>query len=224
MHTDVDWQAVEGVLSKDMATIGKHLQTWKLNLSTAKMVSTAFHLNKKETKCELKVNFNNEALPFCSEPKYLGVTLGRSLTYRRHLAPLGKTLTSRVALLRRLAGLGLCSGETTLRIATSALVHSIAEYCASARRRSAHTHLINPVINDALQTVAECLHPRAADNFPILAGIHPAELRRKEAKMSLARRTMEPGHLLHSALTCPPGGNARHLKSRHVCTYQTHNS
>jgi len=26
---------------------------------------------------------------------------------------------------------------------------------------------------------------------------------------------MEPGHLLHSALTCPPAGNARHLKSSH---------
>jgi len=27
---------------------------------------------------------------------------------------------------------------------------------------------------------------------------------------------MEPGHLLHSVLTCPPSGNARHLKSRHA--------
>jgi len=26
---------------------------------------------------------------------------------------------------------------------------------------------------------------------------------------------MEPGHLLHSPLTCPPVGNAQHLKSRH---------
>jgi len=26
---------------------------------------------------------------------------------------------------------------------------------------------------------------------------------------------MEWGHLLHSALTCPPGGNPQHLKSRH---------
>jgi len=47
-------------------------------------VSAAFHLNNKEAKRELKVNFNNENLPFCSEPKYLEVTLDRSLTYRRH--------------------------------------------------------------------------------------------------------------------------------------------
>jgi len=34
------------------------------------------------------VNLNNETLPFCSEPKYLGVTLDRSLTYRRHFESL----------------------------------------------------------------------------------------------------------------------------------------
>jgi len=46
-------------------------------------VSEAFHLNNKEAKREIKVKYNNETLPCCSEPKYFGVTLGRSLTYRR---------------------------------------------------------------------------------------------------------------------------------------------
>ena len=45
MHADGDWQAVEGALSKDMATVGEYLQTWKLKLSTKKTVSAAFHLN-----------------------------------------------------------------------------------------------------------------------------------------------------------------------------------
>ena len=81
MHANGDWLAVEGALSKDMATLGEYLQTWKLKLSTTKTVSAVFHLNNKEAKRELKVNFNNETLPFCSEPKYLGVTWDRSLTY-----------------------------------------------------------------------------------------------------------------------------------------------
>jgi len=65
-------------------------------------MSAVFHTNIKDTKRELKVNFNNETLLFCSEPKYLGVTLDRSLTYRRHLESLRKKLTSRVTVLRRL--------------------------------------------------------------------------------------------------------------------------
>ena len=68
MHTDRDWLAVEGALSKDMATLGEYIHTWKLKLSTTKTVLAVFHLNKKEAKRELKVNFNNETLPFCSEP------------------------------------------------------------------------------------------------------------------------------------------------------------
>ena len=85
MHADGDWQAVEGALTKDMATVGEYLQTWKPKLSTAKTVSAALHLNK-QAKQELKVKHNNETLHFCSERKYLGVTLDRSLTYCRHLS------------------------------------------------------------------------------------------------------------------------------------------
>ena len=85
MHADGDWQAVEGVLTKGMATVSEYLQTWKLKLSTTKTVSAAFHLKNKEAKrklkvkynnetLKLKVKYNNETLPFCSEPKYLRVT------------------------------------------------------------------------------------------------------------------------------------------------------
>ena len=81
--------------------------------------------------------------------------------------------------------------------------------------RSAHTRPIDFAINGAMQIVTGCLRPTPADNLPILAGIKPAELRRKGATLSLAHRAMEPGHLLHSALICPPSANARRLKARH---------
>jgi len=129
MHADGDWQAVEGALSKDMATVGEYLQTWKLKLSTTITVLAVFHLNK-EAKHELNVNFNNETLPLCSEPKFLGVPLDRLLTYYRHLESLRKKLTLRVALLTRLAGSGWGAGATTLQTTSLALVHLTAEYCA----------------------------------------------------------------------------------------------
>ena len=85
MHADGDWQAVGGALTRDWATVGENLYTCTLKLTTTKTVSAVFHLNNKEDKRELKVKYNNETLPFCSEPKYLGVTLDRSFTYRPHL-------------------------------------------------------------------------------------------------------------------------------------------
>jgi len=121
---------VEGVLSNDVLTVSEYLQTWKIKLSSTKTVSAAFHLNNKEAKRDLKINLNNETLPFCSEPKYLEVTLEWSLTYRRHLESLRKKMTSRVALLRQFAGSGWGAGTTTLQTATLALVRATAEYCA----------------------------------------------------------------------------------------------
>ena len=172
--------------NQNMATIGEYLQTWKLNISTTKTVLAIFLLNNKEAKRKPKINPNNEILPFCSQPKYLGVTLDMSLTYRRHLESLRKKLTSRVALLRRLAGSGLVAGATTLRTATLALLHSTAENCPPVWCRSAHSRLIDPAITDALRIVIGCLRPTPANNPSILAGIQPADLRRNGATLSLA--------------------------------------
>ena len=106
--------------------------------------------------CWKSVPAFNETLSFCSEPKYLRVTLDRSLTYRRYLEPLRKKLTSLVALLRRLARSSWGAGTTPLLIATLALVHSTAEYCAPAWCRRAHNRLIDHAINDALRIVTGC--------------------------------------------------------------------
>ena len=189
IHADRDWQSVEGIISIEMATIGEYLHTWKLKLSTTKTVPMVFHLNK-EVKRELKVNFNNETLPICSEPKYLDSTLDRTLTYRRHLVSLREKLTSRVALFIQLADSGWGPEATTLQTATLTLVHSTTEYCAPAWRRSAHTRLFDLAINDDLRTVIRYLRSTLADKLPILAGIQPAELRRKGAMLSLARYSM----------------------------------
>jgi len=93
--------------------------------------------------------------------------------YRRHLESLHKKLTSHVALLRWLACSGWGAGATTLRTATLALVRSTAEYCTPAWCCSAHTHLIDPTMNDTLRIVTGYLHPTPADNFPILASQAP---------------------------------------------------
>jgi len=104
-----------------------------------------------------------------------------------------------------------CAGPFHLRVL---------QFCCC---RSAHTCLIYRVFNDALQTAIGCLHTSPRGNLPILAGIQPAELRRKETTLFLARCVMELGHLLNSAFTCPSSGDAWHFKSRHLL-YPLHNN
>ena len=215
LHSASNWQTLEESLNQDMSTLSSYLRKWKLKLSTTKTVSAAFHLNNREARRELSINTEGRALPYCAEPTYLGIKLDRSLTFRRHLESLRKKLTTRVGLLRRLAGSGWGAGATTLRTAALALVHSAAEYCAPVWCRSAHTRLIDKPINDALRIVTGCLRPTPIDNLFVLAGILPTELRRKKAVLSLARRAQGPESILHERLLSLPYGGNRQLKSRH---------
>ena len=199
-----------------MSTLSAYLQTWRLKLSHTKMVVAAFHLNNREAKRELKVYNNGRLLPFCPTPTYLGVKLDRWLTFCHHLVALRKKLSSRVTLLRLLVGLGWGAGVKTLCIATLSLVYSAVEYCAPVWCRSAHTCLIDSVLNDALRIVTRCLHPTPMDHLPVLSGIQPAELRRMGATLSLAHHgSLDPNHILHGLLSGSSDNRQVRLRSRH---------
>ena len=169
-----------------MTTLSAYLQTWQLKLSHAKTGTAAFYLHNQEAKCELKVENNSKILTFFPVPTYHDVKLDRALTYRHYLEALRKKLSTRVLLLRRLAGSGWSAGAKTLRTASLFLIYSTAEYCEPARCRSTHTRLIDGVLSDALRIVTGCLRPTPTDNFPVLSGIQPAKLRRQGAALSLA--------------------------------------
>ena len=81
---------------------------------------------------------------------------------------------------------------------------------------SAHTRLIDSVLNDALRIVTGCLRPTPTDYLPVLAGIQPAELCRLRATLSLAYRgSLDPGHILYELLAGSTHGYRERLKSRH---------
>ena len=198
-----------------MSTLLAYIQTWRLKLSYTKTVTAAFHLNNREAKCELKVYNNDRLLPFCPTPTYVRVKLDRSLTYRHHLVAFRKKLSFRVTLLRRLVGSGWGAGAKTLCIATLSLVYSATEYCAPVWCRSAHTRLIDSVLNVALRIVTGCLRPTPMDHLPVLSGIQPAELRRLGATLSLAYRgSLDPDHILYGLLSGSSDTRQVRLRSR----------
>ena len=193
LHSSGNWKDLEGTSSQDMSTLSTCLQTWRLKLSHTKTVTAVFHLNNREANRELKVYNNSRLLPFCPTPTYLGVKLDRSLTFRHHLVALRQKLSSRVTLLRRLVGSVWGAGAKTLRIATLSLVYSAAEYCTPVWCRSAHTRLIDSVLNDALRIVTGCLRPTPTDHL---------ELRRMGATLSLTiRGSLDPDHILYGLLS-----------------------
>ena len=204
LHSSGNWKDLEGTLSQDMSTLSAYLQTWTLKLSHTKTVTAAFYLNNRDAIRELKVYNNGRLLPFCPTPTYLGVKLDRSLT-----------LSSRVTLLRRLVDSGWGAGAKTLRIATLSLVYSTAEYCAPVWCRSAHTRLIDSVLNNALRIVTGCLRLTPTDRLAVLSGVQPTELHRLGATLSLAHRgSLDLDHILYGLLNGSSDTRQVRLKSR----------
>ena len=217
LHSFGNLKDLEGTLSQDMSTLSAYLQTWRLKLSHTKTVTTAFHLNNQEAKCELKVYNNGRLLPFCPTLTYLGVKLDRSLMFRHHFVALHKKLFSHITLLRQLVGSRWGAGGKTLRIATLSLVYSAAEYCVPVWCCSAHICLIDSVLNDALCIVTGFLHPTPMDHLPILTGIQPAELCRMGATLSLAYcGSLDPNHILYGLLSGSSDTCQVRLRSRRL--------
>ena len=99
-------------------------------------------------------------------------------------------------------GSGWGAGAKTLRIATLSLVYSTSEYFAPVWCHSAHTRLIDSVLNDALRIVTGCLRPTPTDHLPVLSGIQPAELRQMGATLFLDHRgSLDPDDILNGLLS-----------------------
>ena len=108
-------------------------------------------------------------------------------------------------------GLGWDASAKTLRITTLSLVYSTAEYYVPIWCRSAHTRLIDSVLNGTLCIVTGCLRPTPTDHLPILSGIQPAELCQMGATLSLAYRgSMDPDHILYGLLSGSSDTRSRH--------------
>ena len=154
-----------------MTAFSAYLQTRRLKLSHTKKVTVVFHLCNREAKRELNVYNTGNLLPPCPVSKYLGVKLNRLLTFRHHVKACRKKLSTRVALLMRLAGSGWGAGAKILRISALFLVYSAAEYCAPVWCRSTHTRPIDSVLDDALRIVTGCLPLTPTGDLLVLAGI-----------------------------------------------------
>ena len=116
-----DWKDIENTLSNDATTLKHFFDKWYLKMNTTKSVSTIFHLNNHEANKKLNVAIDGHILPTDINPKYLGVTLDRSLTYKKHLEGTANKIAKRNCLLRKLTSTSWGASPKVLRTSALAL-------------------------------------------------------------------------------------------------------
>ena len=144
------WDKFEKTMDQDMQSLSEYLSRWRLKLSIAKTTSTAFHLHNRDTHRQLDVVVNGAPLPINANPVYLGVTLDRSLTYKKHLESLQCKGNDRNGLLRFLAGSNWGAYTSTLWTGALAVVYSTAEYASPAWCRSI---ILESWLNDTMRII-----------------------------------------------------------------------
>ena len=138
LRCDNKFKFIETVLSTDSYILRDYFRRWRLKLNTNKTVRSTFHLSNRLADYELTVNTNGIKIPFEKTPKYLGVTLDRTLSFKQNLTDTAAKTSSRCSLLKILTGSKWSADFTTLRTSALGLCFSVAEYCSPVWGNSAH--------------------------------------------------------------------------------------
>ena len=158
---------LESTLSRDIGHLNEYFDYW--NLNAKKTVATYFHLDNKQAARKLKVTLGVDVLVYDFAPKYLGVILDRSITYRKHTENMRDQVKSRCSIISKLAGTDWGALCPVLRTSAFVLVYSVAEYCVPVWGRCAHVQHIDTQLNIAMSTVPGALRPTNINWLPVLS-------------------------------------------------------
>lgn len=113
-----------------------------------------FHLNNKQANKTIDIRFDQVQLNHNLSPKYLGITLNRTLSFKKHIENSAKKVKYRVNLIQKFAGTGWGANAITLRAVTMAIVYSTAKYGAPVWINSAYVTWIDSELNNVMRIIS----------------------------------------------------------------------
>ena len=147
-----------------------------LRVNYDKMQITAFHLRHRETKRSCKVSWNIVDLENTAQPKYLGVTFNRTLSYKQHIHNTMIKVATRTNLLKILVSSKCGTNTSSTRTTVLAMCYSIAEYVTPIYARSSHAYILDTKLNKGWRAITWCLKSIYLKYY-LLAGIVPPNIR-----------------------------------------------
>ncbi|VVC42661.1 Reverse transcriptase domain [Cinara cedri] len=124
------FEKLEEILNEDLSIVQTYFKSWHLTLNPNKTTSIAFHLNNRESDRKLNLMAQGVYIQGEDAPKYLGIKLDRTLTFKQHLEGVKNKLKTRNNIISKLAGTNWRCRANVLRTSALALVYSAGEYCA----------------------------------------------------------------------------------------------
>ena len=193
------FEGLEATLSDALSELSIYYKRNCLKANPTKTQACAFHLNNREAGRKLRIIWEGTVLDHVENPVYLGVTLDRTLSFKRHIEKTKAKVNSRNSIIRKLANSKWGAHPSTLRTSSLALVFSVAEYACPVWGHSKHAKKLDPALNETCRIITGCLKPTNVNSLYLLAGIAPPDIRRLVAtkKEKLYQETNHR-HSLHN--------------------------
>lgn len=156
-----------------------------------------FHLRNKEAKRTIRLIWGVE-IENTEYPKYLGVTLDRTLSFKHHCRNVKQKTHARNNPIRKLTGTSWGADPNSERTSALALCYSTAEYTVSVRARSCHAKKVDIALNEICRIISGCLEPTPIKEIQVQSGIVLPDIRREIAsEIERHKQLYDPRHPLH---------------------------
>ncbi|CAI6370930.1 unnamed protein product [Macrosiphum euphorbiae] len=207
------FEKLEEILNEDLSIVQTYCKSWHLTINPNKTTSIAFHLKNRESDRKLNLMAQGVNIQGKDAPKYLGIKLDRTLTFKQHLEGVKNKLKTRNNIISKLAGTNWESRANVLRTSALALVYSEAEYCAPVWGRSAHTKKVDVELNNTMRIISGFVWSTKVQWLPVLSNIAPPEIHRYAATKKILEQIKNSTHLpVHNDIYDVP---FKRLKSRY---------
>lgn len=192
------FEEVEQCLGRALVELDIYYQRNQLKPNPTKTQVCAFHLRNNQANRKLQIEWKGVPLEHCPNPKYLGVTLDRALTYKQHCLNTKLKVSGRNNIIRKLTGSNWGAKPKILKTSALALCHAAGEYACPVWYKSAHAKQVDVALNETSRIITGCLKPTPLDKIHHLTGIAPPAVRREAAALKERLKSAESErHLLH---------------------------
>ena len=152
------------------------------------------HIMKKDLPL---VQIGGKEVPRVSEMTYLGISMDRSLSFKRHVDNVVTKCWKGLAAVKLMAGMGI--QQKTLFILFKALVLSVIDYGLGLLTLSkSQLERLERIQNEGMRTVLGCTRDTSTAGMRFMLGLPSIVERHREAQVKgLFRITRQRDHLLH---------------------------
>ena len=191
------FRSVEDNLTEALNDLTLYYSNNNLKANASKTQVCSFHLKNGEASRRLRIIWSGTELTHCDNPVYLGVTLDRTLSYRKHINNIKAKVSTRNNIMKKLTNSEWGASPQTLRMTALAMCYSTAEYACPVWERSCHSKKLNPALNHSCRLITGCLKPTNIHKLYLLAGIAPPDVRRNIAsKVERLKQICDNNHPL----------------------------